>query len=286
MLGVVLTLALLALPVTAGAGPWVPAPRTGYAKFWARWLLGHGFSDGQGERIDGPGYHELTFNTYTEFGLVRGLAALVHWPLLQTFFLEDPAEGQVHAHAHPGDPALGLRYNFWRRGGFALGAEGSVRFPIAPDGPVQDVLSPKSGNPLMGQLRVGSGVWDVYAGLSVGYSARSLYLAAAAGYIVRSGGFDHDLLWSAEFGGAFAQRWSARLRLTGLHPLDVGDPDVPRHESPSGIGNGTSYVGLAAEGEYRFTERWSVGLSLEGGMAAVQRQSRGPVFSLYFATLY
>jgi hypothetical protein len=162
--------------------------------------------------------------------------------------------------------------------------ETSLKLPVARSGTEQDILGPDPGSKKIGALQVGAGVVDVTFGVSAGLSlpARA-YLAVSLAYILRTGGYDHDLYWTAGGGLPFAKRFTTRLRLTGRHPLPVGDEDVPYHTSPSGIGNGTSYVGFAAELDYTFPCGWITGLSLEGGLFAVKRQSRGPVISLYVA---
>lgn len=278
--------AALTFPGVASAGPWTPKARAGYAKLWARYLLGMGVSNGAGEHVDGPGYHEVTFSAYTELGLTGSLALQVNWPLVQMFVLEDPRTAVSSTHIHPGDPTLGLKWMFLKRGSFAASADVSVRFPVAPDGDMAPVYSPEPPHANMGGLQVGAGVWDFHLGGSVGYAWSAKYLAASVGYIIRTHGYDHDLAWTAEYGMTFWNALSARLRLTGRHPLPVGDEDVPRHESPSGIGNGTSYVGLGLEAEYWFLSWWALGISFEGGLFAVQRQSGGPVLSLYAAWRY
>jgi hypothetical protein len=109
-------------------------------------------------------------------------------------------------------------------------------------------------------------------------------VAAGAGWVARTGGYDHALVWTAELGGTFSETLSGRIRLSGYHSIRTGDD--PRDESPSGIGNGTSYTGVAIEGEWQFTERWYLGLTLEGGALGVRRQTGGPVISPFLATRF
>lgn len=281
-----LVVMFLVAPALSHAGPWVPEQWSGYAKTWFRWLPGFGFHDGQGETLDYASYHELGWNLYAEVGVLPSLAVITHLPLIQGFLLKDPHTGKLHSHVHPGDPSLGLRWMALQRGPFVLALETAVRAPLATDEPVQKVYSSEQTPREIGQLRVGAGVWDVQGGVSVGTSLPLGYLAASLMYVFRSGGYDHDLLWSVEGGLPFWERFSARARFTGKHPLPVGDEGVPRHSSPSGIGNGTSYVGFALEGDYRFYKQWFVGLSFEGGLLAVERQTGGPVLAFSLATKF
>ena len=286
---VLLTLVSLTvcLPTAAQAGPWVPKRGDGYFKTWVKWLPGMGYSDGDGQQQDYAGYHEAGWSFYLEAGLGHNLAAYVHLPLLQIYVVRDPASDESTAHVFPGDPGFGIRWGALQRGPFVLALETSMRLPMARSGPEQDIMGPDAGSAKIGKLQVGSGVVDVTWGVSAGLSLpASAYVAASIGYILRTGGYDHDLIWTAEGGMPFAQSFNTRFRLTGRHPLPVGDDDVPYHTSPSGIGNGTSYVGLAAEVDYRFPCGWVTGLSLEGGLFAVKRQSRGPVISLYLARAF
>ncbi len=281
-------LALVAfIPGPALAGPWVPERGDGYLKAWVKWLPGIGYSDGDGEAQDYAGYHEAGASFFLEVGLGYRLAAFVHVPVVQVFVVRDPNTDESTAHAFPGDPTLGLRWGALSRGPFVLAVDTAVKLPMARGGPEQDIFGPDPGAAKIGALQVGAGVVDVSFGVSAGLSlpARA-YLALSLGYILRTGGYDHDLYWTAEGGLPFAGSFNARFRLTGRHPLPVGDEDVPYHSSPSGIGNGTSYVGLAAEVDYTFPCGWSAGLSLEGGLFAVKRQSRGPVISLYAARAF
>ncbi|MCA9583096.1 MAG: hypothetical protein KC416_14960, partial [Myxococcales bacterium] len=73
-------------------------------------------------------------------------------------------------------------------------------------------------------------------------------------------------------------------RVTSLSPLKNGS--ARRDESPSGIGNGTSYIGFAMEFDYEFVERWYIGMTFEGGVANIRRQTGGPVLTAYLATTW
>ena len=271
-------------PSPAMAGPWTPEPGEGYAKVWLKWLPGFGYHGGDGETHDYGAYHELFVNAYAEIGVVDSLAAWIHAPLLQTFTLTDPSTDETDVHVSFGDPAAGLRWSFLSMGRFVFALDGGVRAPLANGDPVQIVRARAAPHDEIGALRVGNGAWDFSAGLGAGFGGDGYYLALGGGYIARTNDYDHDLYWTAEGGLRFLERWATRLRLTGRHPL--GNGSAPRHESPSGIGNGTSYVGFALEGDYEVVDRWHLGVTFEGGLAAVRRQTGGPVISLYGATKF
>lgn len=270
---------------SAHAAAWAPQPGHGYAKVWMRWLPGFSYHAGDGQSHDYPAYHEISFTAYGEVGLVQRLAAIVHLPLVNVFTLADPTTGTTGLHVSAGDPTIGLRLQPLRLGRFVAAVEASVRAPIASSDPVQIVYG--TGSPIprpIGELRVGAGVWDVFARIAVGYGWDRAYVAASGAYVYRTGGFDGAVTWTAEGGGRLSERWSARVRLTRWHPL--GDGTAPRAESPSGIGNGTSYLGFAVEADWRFSDRWYVGGTLEGGIAYIRRQTGGPVLSAYVAAAF
>jgi hypothetical protein len=283
-----LALAVLALaPARAAAGPWTPEPGHGYLKLWLKETCNCGFPymAGDGRAIPIGFYDELFVNAYAEVGIVPSLAAWVHWPVLTTFFLEDPRTGRVADHAAVGDPTVALRWRFLRVERFVSAIEVGVRFPFAPAGVRQPVYSAEPGNPEVGGLRIGTGVWDVPLALSIGYAWDGFYLAASGGFVARSDSFDPVVTWSAEGGGTFQGGLSLRVRLVGWHPVGIGDPAL-RHESPSGIGSGTAYTGFAVEIDHPIAPDWWLGGTIEGGGPGLARQTGGPVITLYVATRF
>jgi hypothetical protein len=273
------------LPTRALAGPWTPEPGHGYVKLWTKWLPGFGYHDGSGETIDYGAYHELFVSTYGEVGFADGWALFWHSDIVRFFSLTDPRTDRANSHVAPGDPALGLRVRFLRAGRFVMAAAASARAPLADGDPVQEVVATEGAMPVIGELRVGTGEWDFASQISAGYGWDRFYLAGGLGYTVRTGGYDHGLSWSVEGGTSLSDvPLSFRLRIQGLHPIDTGD--APRHNSPSGIGNGTQYTGYALEADWELTQRWWLGLTFEGGLFAIRRQTGGPVLVLYGATKF
>jgi len=272
---------LFARAPVAHAGPWAPEPGHGYAKLWLKWLPGVGYHSGDGHSYGYGSYHEVFFSGYGELGIAPRIALTINAPFVETFLLEDPRTGETSTHVTPGDPALGVRWQALKLGRFAGALEAHVRAPVADGDPVQTVYGTDAGNPVIGELRLGSGVWDLEADVDVGYGWDRVYLAGAAGWVARTGGFDHAFVWSVEGGARFSPHWSARLRLHGYHSVRTGD--AARTESPSGAGNGTSYSAAALEGEYTFDGHWMVGTTLEGGLLGIRRQTGGPVISLFVA---
>lgn len=275
------------MPDLAAAGPWTPPPGHGYAKLWMKWLYGFGYHPaGGGSTVDYARYNEVFFATYGEYGLADGLAIYWQTDLLRIFTLVDSPSDERRVHTTPGDPALGLRWRWLNLGRFVMALEGGVRAPLADADPKQIVYSRQAPYRRVGALQVGAGVWNGDARLSAGYGFDRVYLAASVGYQWRSGGFRDRITWSAEVGGRFSDRWSGRARASGAHSLALAGDDAPLAETPSGIGNGVSWAGLALELDYRLGERWFVGLTLEGGLGDLRSQTGGPVTSLWVATRF
>ncbi|MDQ3037681.1 MAG: hypothetical protein M3Y87_35135 [Myxococcota bacterium] len=284
-LAAVLGLAIATLaPARAAAGPWTPDPGTGYVKLWLKWTCncGFGYIASDGGSYEYGFYSEIFANAYGEVGVADGLAVWAHWPVVQSFLLEDTRLGRVGDHATIGDPTIGLRWRWLRVGRFVSALEAGVRFPIAPSGEVQTVYGRNAPHHRIGGLQIGTGVFDVPLALSIGYGWDGFYLAGSGGYVVRTDDFDHVLTWSAEGGGTFDGGLSLRVRLTGWHSLGNGDPGR-YHQSPSGIGSGTNYIGFAVEMDVPIERDWWLGATLEGGLAALSRQTGGPVITLYVA---
>lgn len=277
--------ASLAMPTSqASAGAWVPAPGHGYAKLWAKYLWGWGFVDGAGDMRGYESYHELFFATYGDVGVAPRLAVFWHSDLLRTYHLGDARDGSVERHVAPGDPQVGLRLSLLQRDRLALAVEGAVRAPFARGGAQQTVYASKDPHEPIGELRVGSGVWEVEGRVAFGYAFDHVYLAVATGYQWRGEGFDDRLLWSAEVGWSFTDAWASRVRASGAHSFRF--ESEPRASSPSGAGNGSSWAGLAWELERKIVDRWYASFVLEGGLFGLRRLSGGPVLSLGVATQF
>ena len=276
------------VPSSANASPWSPAPGHGYAKLWLKWLYGFGYHGADGDTTNYGAYNEVFLNGYGEVGVLPRLAVTLHFPFAELFTLEDTRNGDTRRHFTVGDPALGLRYQVLSLGRFAASLEAFQRAPLAPAGVKQGVYSKDDDatgdKERIGGLRIGSGVWDTYGGLSLGYGWNRIYLAGSGGYTVRTGGYHDVANWTAEVGGSYSQNWQGRMRVTGFHSLDDGT--APRANSPSGVGNGTNYLGFAIETEYQFKPRWYAGFALQGGGGLIRRQSGGPVTDLYVATTW
>jgi hypothetical protein len=284
----------MAMGSTGAAAQWTPEPGHGYVKIWAKWLLGFGYVDGEGDYNHYQSYNELFLATYGDVGIVDGLAFFWHTDIVRGFTLRDPIADEVRGHVTGGDPAVGLRWRFLLRDRLAMALTGSVRAPlIQRTGEQQVVYERNAGDDgvydRVGGLRIGAGTWDLTTAVKVGYAFDTWFLGGSVGYQARLKGFDDRIVWSVEAGLTLSEKWGGTLRASGAHSITPirDDPDAPeRTESPSGIGNGVSYMGLAVELDYELLERWYLGLTIEGGLGFLRRQTGGPVTSLSLSTTY
>ncbi|MCA9523042.1 MAG: hypothetical protein KC609_18835, partial [Myxococcales bacterium] len=198
LLALVIPLSLVVAVPDLAAGPWTQPQGHGYAKLSARWLPGLHYSDGSGNAIRIGTYHELVIGLYGELGVARYVTLTLHMPLFQLFALSDPRGGGVSAHMHTGDPTIGAVFQLLRRGRNALSFESGFTAPLVRSSKTINAYSTSEGNPLIGRLNLGAGVYDVYWGFAYGYGWDTMYISSMARYLYRSGGFDHEIHWSVE----------------------------------------------------------------------------------------
>ncbi|MDP3277005.1 MAG: hypothetical protein Q8Q09_17570 [Deltaproteobacteria bacterium] len=283
-IGVTLALSVLA-PRDAVAGPWVQAPGHAYIKMWARYLPGFSYFDGNGTRFDYASYHELFFSTYAEVGLARGVGVSLHLPIAQIFALSDPSINRTQIHATVGDPTVAMRFELLRYRRALLSVEAGLRLPVATGEVVQPVISAREPYVPVGGLRIGNGTADVSMTLHGGVLFRHWYTAGSIGAVYRNNGYDPAATINLEAGTQLLKgRLGLRARVGAYLSLPWGT--APRHDSPSGMGNGTRYWGFAVEADYRVARNWALGLSFEGGAGPIRRQTGGPVINLYAAAQF
>ncbi|MEO0323835.1 MAG: hypothetical protein AAF447_12820 [Myxococcota bacterium] len=280
----ILLLLILGAPAYAAASPWTPGQGEGYAKVWLKGLWGFGYVNGDRERLDYANYGELFVATYGHVGLTDRLTLVWQSDLVRLFALEERTAGRTRLHVAPGDPTLGLRLGAVQAGRFALSVEAGVQAPLAPSEPVQEVQQRQAPHAAVGQLVRGPGVVTIPVRVHAGWGGDGAYAAGTLGWETRFGGFDDRASVSLEAGMDFRGRWSGRLRVSGVFVTVRGD--AARVESPSGQGNGVSYLGFAAEVENELRPGWFLGGVFEGGLGLLQRQTGGPVLSLALARVW
>lgn len=283
-LKLVVLIAVSTVSSVAHAGAWVPAPGRGYGKIAVRLLPGIGYFPGpdaaergvEGPQFYGP-YMEGGLQAYIELAVAPRLAVFAHVDPVRVFVLDDVL-APVRSWVNVGEPVGGVRIAFAEHP-IALALEAALRVPTAGDGRVATIHRSSDGAPI-GALQVGTGSVDGIFSLQGGKGFRRGYAQGGVGVELRSHGYAPVLLWNAEVGrrvGRSERNW-LRVKIQGHHPLPGGT--APHHESPSGLGNGTRYVGFTLEYAVRLRERWWFELGLAGGLGPVARQGGGPVFTV------
>ena len=292
-LGALAAVCLVAAPALASAGPWTPAPGHGYLKVGLRALPGLGYSPHPDDpyfqdevpTLYAP-YLEAGAQTYVEVGIAPRLAATLSWEPIRTFLLYDPVDDKPRFFAAVGEPHLGARVQFAQMGRVALAAEGWFSIPIQSNDPVAPVYSIAEEPEQIGELRIARGAMEGYGGLAAGLGFGRIYGAASFGVQKATVSWDTVLRWGFEVGGRVGRSGAAqgRIKIAGYHSLDDGTE--PTHTSPSGLGNGTSYVGATLELDREIREGWYLSLSLAGGLGGLRRQTGGPVLGLAVARVW
>ncbi|MAQ14138.1 MAG: hypothetical protein CMN30_04990 [Sandaracinus sp.] len=294
MRSALLVLVLLGSTASGAHAQWTPEPGHGYLKVWVKWLQGFQYVNAQGEHFAYQNYSEIFLATYGDVGLTDGLALFWHTDVVRSFMLRDPVEDRLRGHVTGGDPALGLRWRFLLRDRLAASLTGSVRAPLIQRTDERQVVyerDPGSDGVYdrVGGLRIGAGTWDLTAGVKVGYAFDRWHLGGSVAYQARLKGFDDRILWSLEAGLTLSDRWGGTLRANGAHsfsPIRGDADDPPPADTPSGIGNGVSWMGMAVELDYEMKPTWYLGLTLEGGLGLLRSQTGGPVTSLSVSHVY
>ncbi len=123
-------LALAAVPVTAQAGPWLPAPGEHYAQFEAGRTFADTYLDADGGRQDLAAHSERrAIDSYIELGWKRKLSFVLAAPIVsQTHRVGTISETATGL----GDIHVGFRYGLWT-GPRALAIQLDVREPLGYD---------------------------------------------------------------------------------------------------------------------------------------------------------
>lgn len=275
---ILFTVALLALPSVAHAGPWATPAGDVYAKASTRLLLGARYTDGTGATTPIRGYRELTSSLFGEVGLGGDLTLLLSWDVARWFSIEGTEKRSL---LRPGDARAGLRYSALRfGGGGALAFEGWVGAPIASRAPIASLANEDGAT--IAELRAGPGVFDLVGRAEIGWAWSAAWTSAALGWVQRFGGYDGLFDWRAEAGARW-WRMQGVLRLGGRHAIDTARAE--RVENPAGQTNGTSFTSTILEIGASPADQWLVGGSAQFSLAGlgVRSQARGPVFTLFIA---
>lgn len=276
-LGVLFLLFSTAFPLIAGG--WTLPRNGGYAKFWLRWQAADGVLSGHngpdGNRMPSGNYNEIFFNAYGEYGLAERLTLVGFWPVVTSFHMSGINK---YNYTGTGDISLGLRWGIIQHRA-VLALQLTATAPLANSSIARPFYNIETGERI-GALRVGAGVWDLEPRLQAGYGWNRGHAGAEIAYKYRSNDYLPVLSISAEGGRRLGEALYGTFRAGMVEPL--GTSAAPLDNSPSGIGNGTEYVGFALEVDWQRSANLSLGLTLEGAFT-FSRQTGGPVMSVYSA---
>lgn len=274
---VLLLLLFTASPLMGGG--WTLPRNGGYAKLWLRWQAAIGALSGHygpdGTRLPSGDYNEIFFNTYGEYGLAERLTLVGFWPVVTSFHMSNLND---YSYTGTGDMSLGLRWGIIQHRA-VLALQFTATAPLANSSIAKPFYNIETGERI-GELRVGAGVWDLEPRLQAGYGWNRGHAGAEIAYKYRSKDFLPVLSVSAEGGRRLSEKMYGTFRTVMVEPL--GTSAAPLDNSPSGIGNGTEYVGFAFEVDWQRSANFSLGLTLEGAFT-FSRQTGGPVMSVYSA---
>lgn len=271
------------LPRRGVVWPWSFAPGDGYLRVAFNYRQALDYIDAEGNARATGSYAELELVALLQVGVVPGLSFRFSWPPLQLFLLEDPRGGGLVDHAVTGDTDFGLAWTAYEESAFALSFHAGVRVPLARSGVVQVVYGRQPPHPTLGALQVGAGVFDFPVGLSLGYRDPIWYIVARSEFVGRSGDFDQMVRWDLESAVAVLST-TVRAGLSGGHSLPTGNPAY-RHQSPSGIGSGTSGIAGTIEFDFPLSASWMVGSRVTARVPLL-RQSAAAGITLFVASTF
>jgi hypothetical protein len=209
-------------PGVAEGGAWVQPRDSYYFKLSAGYLDSDREFDFDGEEVDifagdetlsNATYRDLTVSAYLEYGLTDRLTLIGTLPfrVLTSERTETVAGAGIRRDIDAtnggfGDLTIGARYPLLTSQA-PVALQGAVKLPLGYD------ENPDNGGPPLGSASVDVEGW-LLAGLSL-YPFPG-YLTAGAGYRVKGGDVDDELLFSVE-GGVTWRRVMARLGIEGLY---------------------------------------------------------------------
>lgn len=220
---VALLLAILAIlwPSEAEAQAWVLPADGYYLKFSASYLATDEEFDAQGNRREmfaddplrsGGSFREISVTAYAEYGLRPWLTAVARLPFKVVTSTETVSgqPGFPSVRSEPtnggfGDVLVSIRTPIIRRP-FAMSFQGGTKLPLGYE------QEPDNGGPSLG-----TGDVDVEGHIAIGFSLYPLpaYIGAGAGYRIRGGPLNDELLYDAEAGYTLG-RLFLKVRIDGL----------------------------------------------------------------------
>jgi len=251
--------ALATWPTAALAGAWVKKPGEYYFKISTGYLYTTERYNANGDVIPiasedpnvlAASYTDLSVTAYLEYGVAERvtLVATLPWKLATNSKTEfssqfDAIQETEAVNGGVTDLRAGARLPL-KSTGFPVSIEGLVKLPLGYDpSPPQTQLAP-----------LGSGAVDLDFNLLAGASLWPFpgYVNARAGYRVRGGGLDDEVMASFESGVSYGA-WFGKAALDAQYTMgDLVDAD------PTRVVTNENILKLLAEINYNFSARFAV----------------------------
>jgi len=274
-----LSLLLISLTAFAGGG-WTKAKGKSYVKVAGWWVESQDFFSGNGGKSTGVTTGLFNVNVYAEYGFTDKLTAIAYVPFFSRSYQNaritngvtdtDLIGGDLNSF---GDSELGIKYQLFKKGKFALAGSLILGLPIGNDGTGE---SPRG-------LATGDGEFNQIIRVDLGISLvnsdnLSLYGNIYTGYNNRSKGFSDEFRGGLELGAGLLD---SKLWLIGkldtIQSFENGD-DSPSGGSASIFANNSEATSVTTEGAYYFTEKIGLNISASFPLAG-QNVFNAPAYS-------
>lgn len=251
---------------SVSAGPWPQAPGTLFAKLSGSALTADELATRDGDSLAIPTYRRQELDLYLQAPLGARWTFIAALPLYRYSEIAgfDEAGGV-------GDVTAGVQVLLAQPGSWLLAARLLAQAPTGDETQSQGILP------------TGSGVWEGELVLSVGrsFSGGTGYGFAEVGQRTRGGGFADSLVWRGELGLRAGARWQLAARAWGQ---DAAEPDSADIGSPSGFGDGVSFVALGPSITRDLSGPWAAQLEVDFALDG-RNIALGPTFRLAFLRL-
>lgn len=235
-------------PQTLVAQGWPQEKGGGYYKLGLNVVRSDMYYGTDGSVTTIPTFSDYTLSFYGEHGLTNGITGILYLPFVKRLMLSRQVVRQSGFAYTEEDGLTGI-----------ADAEVGVRIGLFRSGPAVVTAGLKLGVPLgeseqPNGLLTGDGEFNqaLTAGLGYSFYPVPAYASLHGGWNNRTAGYSDEVLYGAEFGYTFAEKWTAIGRLSGVGSLRNGDADVVGGVS-GGSANDQSYLSLGFEAAWQFT---------------------------------
>lgn len=196
--------------------------------------------------------------TYGEIGLVPRLSFGWVWGFLKS--VQSDSGDQIAVT----DPELTLTWNIGRKGSFVFALQTLGQFPLGPENPDR---VPDFAPVFFSQRAFAFEIRPM-----VGWSEGGWWAQAGMGGRVRTADLAGQFRYAAAAGRGFGARFSGRLALDGVIPLDDENSGKP--------GDRIEYYGYHLAGDFLVLRDWRIGAQFDSMLTLGQELPLGARFSL------